>query len=106
MVIQTMLMESTNTPAAAKTGRQRTASHSNSGKSSANGVTVFQCCGGSDAVILAVNATSTSATAPSKSSPHDGGFRMATNNPITRGPIVKNPTMWPSKKSSHTVGND
>ena len=81
-----------NAPAAAKTGRQRAASHNNKGNSSALGTTVFQGSCGSEIIIPVIAASSASAVVPSMSSFRGGGSRTAAASPITSGATATMPT--------------
>src|SRR5262249_42897021 len=85
IVVQTTVKATTKAPAAAKTGRQRAASHSSIGNSSALGTTVSQGWGGREMMIPVIPANSASAAPPSMSSLRGGGSRRAAAAPITRG---------------------
>ena len=92
VIAQTIVRDTMNAAAEAKTGRQRAASHSSSGKSSATGTTISHGSGGREIIIPVVANTAASATPPSMSSLRGGGARMAEVRPITTGATVMMPS--------------
>src|SRR6266536_3359376 len=90
-LVETTVMETRNAPTAAKTGRQRAASHNNIGNSQAIGNTVSQVSGGSEIIIPVIAASATSAAVPSMTSLRGGGSRRAEASPITNGATVTMP---------------
>src|SRR5580704_1035602 len=92
IVVQTIVSDAMNAPAAAKTGWQRAASHSNTGNSSAPGSTVCHGCSGSETMIPVIAANTASAPVPSTISLRGGGLRTAAASPITNGATATMPT--------------
>src|SRR5215469_8517148 len=85
IVVQTTAKDTMNAPAAAKTGRQRAASHRSIGNTSAPGTTVSQGSGGREMMIPVITSSSTSAAPPSTSSVRGGGSRTAATRPMMSG---------------------
>src|ERR1700743_1198718 len=92
IVVQTIVSDTMNAPAAAKTGCPRAASHRNTGNSSAPGTTVCHGCSGSETMIPVIAANTANAPVPSTISLRGGGARMAAANPITTGATATMPT--------------
>src|SRR5215467_14337457 len=92
MVVQTIVMETRNAPAAEKDGSQRAASHNNIGNSQVIGNTVSQSSRGSQMINVVVIASAASASAPSIISLSGGGRRTMAANPITSGATAMMPT--------------
>src|SRR5512135_1573589 len=91
IVAQTTVSETIKAPAAAKTGRQRAASHNNIGNNSAPGTKVCQGVFGSEIIIPVTAESIKSAVAPSTNSRRGGGSRAAAASPITSGAIAMIP---------------
>src|ERR1700678_1194971 len=103
VVVHAMVRETTNTPAAANTGRQRAASHNSTGNNSAPGATVSQNCSGSESTTPVIAASANRPAAPSISSLRGGRSRMAAENPIKTGATVTTPTATPVHQCSQVV---
>src|SRR5208282_4396724 len=103
IVVHAMVTETTNTPAAANTGRQRAASHSSTGNNSAPGATVSQSRSGSESTTPVIAASVNRPAAPSICSLGGAGARMATENPITTGATVTTPTATPVHQCSQVL---
>src|SRR5215831_17550639 len=108
-VVQTIVTETMNAPAAAKTGRQRAASHNNIGDSQAIGTTVSQRSCDSEIITAVIPASVVSAAAPSTSSLLRGCWRSAAARPIRSGatatkPIVLDVTQWCQMVRIGTLG--
>jgi hypothetical protein len=88
---------------AAKTGRQRAASHNNMGNSSAPGTTVSQSCCGSEKTTPVIAASANRPAAPSICSLRGAGSRIAAENSITIGATVTTPTATPVHQCSQVV---
>src|SRR5215467_5941731 len=85
VVVQTMMLETRNAPAAAKTGGVRAASHSKTGNGQPTGSSTSQAFRGSETMTKVTIASERSATAPSTYSLLDGGWRRASKKPTTNG---------------------
>src|SRR5260221_8970425 len=90
VVVQTIVSETVNAAAAAKTGWHRAAIHSRIGNSTAIGSTISHG-GGSETTIIVVTANVTSAAMLSTISLRGGGSRSASARPITSGATVMTP---------------
>src|SRR5262245_27586011 len=77
---------------AEKSGWQRAAIHSRTGKSSASGTTVVQGLDGSEMTMTLMTMSDASARSPSTVSSGAGGSRAAETSPITSGAIVTMPS--------------
>src|SRR5262249_7187924 len=104
--VDTTVMETRNTAAAAKTGRHRAASHNSIGNSKATGTTVSQDSCGRAIEIPVITASATSATAPSISSLRGGGCRTAAARPITRGATMTMPIASDANQCAQVLSND
>src|SRR5215472_3990305 len=108
-VVQTIVTDTMNAPAAANTGRQRAASHNNIGDSQAIGTTVSQRSCDSEIITAVIPASVVSAAAPSTSSLLCGRWRRAAASPISSGatamkPIVLDATQCCQMVRIGTVG--
>src|SRR5262249_37563124 len=92
-VVQTIVMETTNAPAAEKAGRQRAASHKKIGNSHVIGNTVSQGTRGSKMINPVITASAASANVPSMTSLRGDGRRTTAASPITNGATAMMPTM-------------
>src|SRR5262245_38378723 len=106
VIVQTIVSETTNAAAAAKTGRQRAASHSSNGNSMATGTIVFQGSGGSETTNPVIAASAASAPTPSISSHRGGGLRTAEANPIISGATVRMPRRSDANQCCQVVNID
>src|SRR6516162_1455625 len=102
-------MDTINAPAAAKTGRQRAASHNSIGDSQATGTTVSQRSCDSEIITAVIPASVVSAATPSTNSLLRGCWRRAAESPIRSGatamkPIVLDATQWCQITRIGTVG--
>src|SRR5262249_44360397 len=109
IVVQTITAETINAATAAKTGRQRAASHNNTENSQATGTTVSQRSCDSEIITPVIAASVVSATAPSTSSPRRGHWRREAASPISSGatamkPIVLAATQCPQMVRIGIVG--
>src|SRR5580704_12875159 len=93
IVVQTMVKATMNAAAEEKTGRQRAASHSNSGNNRATGTTVAQGSRGMKITMPLIAASTASATPPSLSSLLGGGSRAAEASPMSSGATATMPSM-------------
>src|SRR6516162_971534 len=91
-VVQTIVMETTNAPAAEKAGRQQAASHKKTGNSHVIGNTVSQASRGSEIINPVSTASATSANMPSMTSLRGDGRRTTAASPITSGATAMMPT--------------
>src|SRR5215468_3334671 len=91
MVVQTIVMETKNAPAAEKDGSQRAASHNRIGNSQVIGNTVSQSSRGSEMINAVVTASATSASTPSITSLNGGRRRTTEASPITSGATAMTP---------------
>src|SRR5215467_4982987 len=91
IVVAIIVIETRNEPAAEKSGRERAASHSNSGKSHAAGTTLSHGFWGSFTVTIVASSSSTTTPVTSMISLHGGGSRMAAATPIINGPTKTTP---------------
>src|SRR5262245_39938196 len=105
VIAQTIVKETMNVAAEAKTGWQRAASHSSNGNSMAMGATVFQGAGGRKTMIRVIPANSASAATPSKGSVRSGGSRTAAARPTISGAIVRMPSRSDANHSYQVVRN-
>src|SRR4029077_16716897 len=103
--VETTVMETRNTAAAAKTGRPRAESHNNIGNSNATGTTVSQCCCGREIEIPVITASTTSAIVPSINSLRGGGCRKAAVSPITSGATMTIPIASDANQCSQVLSN-
>src|SRR5208282_491499 len=92
VVAQTIVKATINAAAAAKTGLQRAASHSSSGKNAAMGTTAAQDCRGKKIMTPHRKLSAPSATAPSITSLRGGGSRATETSPINSGATVTMPS--------------
>src|SRR5262245_27336447 len=98
-----MIAATTNTAAAANTGRQRAPSHSSSGNRTVTDAIVAQ---GPDITAKAkwlVAASTTSTSVPSKISRHDGTSRAAAASSINSGATVMMPSASDTNQSDQTA---
>src|SRR5262245_51005794 len=105
VMVKTIVRETMNAAAEAKTGWQRAATHSSNGNSMAMGTTVFQGAGGRKTMTPVIPASATSAAAPSTSSLRGGGLCMAAASPIISGAIVRMPSRSDANQSYQVVRN-
>src|SRR5262245_8002098 len=103
VIAQTIVRETMNAAAEAKTGWQRAASHSSNGNSMAIGTAVFQGTGGRKIMIPVIPATAASAATPSISSLRGGGLRTAAARPTISGAIVRMPSRSDANHSYQVV---
>src|SRR6516225_67752 len=108
-VVQTIVMDTINAPAAAKTVLQRAASHNSIGNSQATGTTVSQRCCDNEIMTAVIPASVVSAATPSTNSLLRGCWRRAAESPIRSGataikPIVLDATQWCQMIRIGTVG--
>src|SRR5690348_13419138 len=108
-VVQTIVIDTMNAPAAAKIGRQRAESHNSIGDSQAIGTTVSQRSCDSEIIAPVITASAVSAAAPSISSLLRGRWRRAAVSPISSGataikPIVLDATQCCQMVRMGTVG--
>src|SRR5213080_4015920 len=92
VMVKTIVRETMNAAAEAKTGWQRAESHSSNGNSMAMGTPVFQGTGGRKTMTPVIPASVTSAAAPSISSLRGGGLRTAAASPTSSGAIARMPS--------------
>src|SRR6516162_9430362 len=92
MVVQTIVMETKNAPAAEKDGSQRAASHAKIGNSQVIGNTVSQSSRGSETINPVSNTRAASVTEPSMTSLRGDGRRTTAAAPITSGATAMMPT--------------
>src|SRR6516164_10465096 len=105
-VVQTIVTDTMNAPAAAKTGRQRAASHSNIGDSQAIGTTVTQRSCDSEIISPVIPASVISATTPSTSSLPRDRWRWAAASPISNGAIAIKPIVLDATQCCQMVRID
>src|ERR1700722_19547679 len=91
VVVQTIVSATIKAAAAANTGLQRAASHSNSGNSAAMGTTVAQGSRGRKMMTPLNKASVASAAPPSMTSRRGGGSRADESSPISNGATVMMP---------------
>src|SRR6516165_10014205 len=91
IVVQTIVVETTNAPAAENAGRSRAASHNKIGNSQVIGNTVSQRERGSKMINPVIAARTTSAKIPSMTSLRGDGRRATAVSPITRGATAMMP---------------
>src|SRR6516165_8949915 len=91
-VVQTIVMETTNAPAAEKARRQRAASHKKIGNSHVIGNIVSQVSRGSEIINPVSTASAASANMPSMTSLRGDGRRTTAATPITSGATAMMPT--------------
>src|SRR6267154_5439601 len=103
VIVQTIVSETMNAAAAANPGRQRAASHSRIGNSSATGIIVCHGFGGSETMITVSATNPASAATPSMISLRGGGSRTASARPITSGATVMMPTTSDANQCPHVV---
>src|SRR5215475_5356056 len=96
----------TNAPAAANTGRQRTTIHNRSGKTRATGKAVFHGPCGRERRSALNTARTTTANVPSLSSPRGGSSRDASPSPISKGATVTVPSRHDANQSRHTLNGE
>src|SRR5262245_4802168 len=92
MVVTTIVIETTNAPAAENAGRARAASHAKTGNSQVIGNTVSQSPRGSEIISPVTNATAKSPNVPSMISLRGDGRRTTAASPITSGATAMMPT--------------
>src|SRR5215469_15622100 len=93
VVVQTIVMETTNAPTAEKAGRQRAASHNKTGNSQVIGNTVSQGSGGNQMINPVIAESARSASVPSMTSLCGDGRRTRAASPITSGATAMMPTV-------------
>src|SRR5499425_989242 len=108
-VVQTIVTDTMNAPAAANTGRQRAASHNNIGDSQAIGTTVSQRSCDSEIITAVIPSSIARTASPSTNSRLRGHCREAAASPIRSGataikPIVLDVTQWCQIVRIGTVG--
>src|SRR5262245_31929091 len=104
-MLKTIVKQTMNAAAEAKTDPQRAASHSSNRNIRAMGTTVFQGTGGSKTMTPVITASAISAAAPSTSSLRVGGLRTAAASPTISGAIVRMPSRSDANQSYHVVGS-
>src|SRR6476620_1883968 len=92
IVVKTIVIETTNAPAAENAGRARAASHAKTGNNQVIGNTVSQSPRGSKMISPVVNATATRPNVPSITSLRGDGRRTTEASPITSGATAMMPT--------------
>src|SRR5262249_35350236 len=85
IVVNTIVIETTNAPAAENAGRARAASNAKAGKSQVIGNTVSQSLRGSKMIRPVTNAITRSPNVPSMTSLHGDSRRTAAATPTTSG---------------------
>src|SRR5215471_7082614 len=103
VVVQTIESATMNAAAAAKTGRQRAASHSKSGNSRAVGAAVVQGSCGMKTTTALIAVSVASAKIPSMSSLVDGGSRTAEAIPMSNGATAMMPNASDAIQCSQIV---
>src|SRR5215469_13541895 len=91
IVVQTIVLETTNAPAAENAGRSRAASHNKMGNSQVIGNTVSQNSRGRKMINTVITASAGSAKTPSMTSLRGDGRRATALSPITRGATAMMP---------------
>jgi hypothetical protein len=92
IVVQTIVAETTNAPAAENAGRSRAASHNKIGNSQVIGNAVFQRSRGNKMINPVIAARATSAKIPSMTSLRGDGRRATAVSPIISGATAMMPT--------------
>src|SRR6516162_6154802 len=106
MVVQTIVMETKNAPAAEKDGSQRAASHKKIGNSQVIGNTVSESSRGSEMINAVVTASATSASIPSITSLNGGRRRTTEASPITSGATAMMPTTSDANQCCRVLSMD
>src|SRR5215469_8207587 len=91
VVVQTIVVGTTNAPAAENAGRSRAASHNKIGNSQVIGNTVSQSSRGRKMIITVITARARSAKTPSMTSLRGDGRLATAVSPITRGATAMMP---------------
>src|SRR5215472_8716934 len=104
-VVQTIVIDTINAPAAAKTVPQRAASHNSIGNSQATGTTVSQRSCDSEIITVVIPASVMSAAIPSRSSLLRGCWRSAAASPISNGATAMKPIVLDATQCSQIVRN-
>src|SRR5215510_5311007 len=92
IVVKTIVIETTNAPAAQNAGLPRAASHTKTGNSQVIGNSVSQSQRGSEMIRPVINARATSASVLSMTSLRGDGRRTTAAIPITSGATAMMPT--------------
>src|SRR6478752_1971786 len=92
VVVQTIKRLTMKAAAAAKTGRQRAASHNSGGNNRATGTTVAKNSDGRNIETPPIRTNAEIAKTPSMSSLRDGTSRVAEASPITSGATAMIPS--------------
>src|SRR6516164_3916908 len=103
-VVQTIVIDTMNAPAAANTVRHRAASHNSIGDSQATGTTVSQRSCDSEIIIAVITASVVSAATPSTSSLLGGRWRSTAARPISSGATAMKPIVLEATQCSQIVG--
>src|SRR5215471_8783847 len=106
VVVQTIVSETMNAPAAAYAGVQRAVIHSMIGNSRATGSIVSHDSGGSEMIMMVIAASADSAAMPSTTLLRGGGVRKASATPITSGATVMMPTASDASQCRQVVQID
>src|SRR6516225_4974954 len=105
-VVQTIVMDTINAPAAAKTVLQRAASHNSIGNSQATGTTVSQRSCDSEIITAVIPASVVSAATPSTNSLLRGRWRSTAARPISSGATAMKPIVLEATQCSQMVRID
>src|SRR6266446_2945305 len=106
VVVQTIVRLTMNAAAAAKTGRQRAASHNSGANKTATGPTVAKSSDRRKMASPLARASAATATAPSTSSLSDGRSREAEASSISNGATVIIPSPSDANQCCHVVNID
>src|SRR5215471_20013068 len=106
VIVQTIVSETMNAPAAAHAVAQRAAIHSMIGNSRATGTIVSHGSGGSETMMIVIAANDDSATTPSTILLRGGGARKTSVTPITNGATVMMPTASDANQCRQVVHID
>src|SRR5262249_53645211 len=91
IVVNTIVIETTNAPAAENAGRARAASNAKTGNSQVIGNTVSQSLRGSEMISPVTNAITRTPNVPPMTSSHGDGRRTTAATPITSGATAMMP---------------
>src|SRR5262245_13015022 len=103
IVVKTIVIETTNAPAAQNAGLPRAASHTKTGNSQVIGNSVSQSQRGSAMIRPVINARATSASVLSMTSLRGDGRRTTAAIPITSGATAMMPTKSAAHQCCHVV---
>src|SRR5262245_20864150 len=106
VVVQTIERLTMNAAAAAKTGRQRAASHNSGANSTAAGPTVAKSSDRRKMASTLTRASAATANMPSTSSPSDGRSREAAASSISNGATVIIPSPSDANQCCQVVNID